>query len=103
MSDSYERDARDAAARAQSNARRGIDEAKDAIPAFGDAARSAADAVLAAGRKASSVMSDLTDDARDTGAFTRDQFVSQVREQPMAAVLIAAALGLIAGLFLSRN
>jgi ElaB/YqjD/DUF883 family membrane-anchored ribosome-binding protein len=94
---------RGAARQGQAAADRVMDEATDAIPAFADAARATADALRVAGRKASAVMSDLTEEARDTGMKTRDQMVSKVQAQPMTAILVAAALGLVAGLLLTRQ
>ncbi len=94
---------RDTARRGRATAGRMLDEASDAVPTFGDAARAAAGALRVAGRKASAVMADLTDEARDTGQKTREQMVSRVQAQPLASMLIAAGFGLIAGMFLSRH
>lgn len=103
MNDTIESNLRDAARHGQAAARQAIDEATDAVPTFGDAARATADALRVAGRKASAVMSDLKEEALDTGTKTREQVASRVQAQPMTSVLIAAALGLIAGLFLSSR
>jgi len=103
MSDTIETNLRDAARHGQTAARQAMDQVSEAIPTFGGAARATADALRVAGRKASSVMADLSEEARDTGAKTRDQVVNQVQAQPMTSVLIAAAVGLLAGLFLSRQ
>ena len=103
MNDTIESNLRDAARHGQDAARQAIDEATDAVPTFGDAARATADALRVAGRKASAVMSDLKEEALDTGTKTREQVASRVQAQPMTSVLIAAALGLIAGLFLSSR
>lgn len=99
---------RDTARRGRTAAGRMLDEASGVVPAFGDAARAAADALRVAGRKASAVMADLTDEARGTdmirrGVETRGQMVNRVQAQPLASVLIAAGIGLIAGMFLSRR
>jgi ElaB/YqjD/DUF883 family membrane-anchored ribosome-binding protein len=94
---------RGAARQGQAAANRVLDEATDAVPSFADAARATADALRVAGRKASAVMSDLSEEARDTGMKTRDQMVSTVQAQPMTAILVAAALGLVAGLLLTRQ
>jgi ElaB/YqjD/DUF883 family membrane-anchored ribosome-binding protein len=48
-------------------------------------------------------MADLTEEARDTGAKTRDQVSSRVQAQPMTSIVVAAALGLVAGLLMSRQ
>jgi ElaB/YqjD/DUF883 family membrane-anchored ribosome-binding protein len=104
MSDTHiETSLRDAARQGEAAARRVMDEANDVIPSFADAARATADALRVAGRKASAVMSDLTEEARGTGVKTREQVVSKVQAQPMTAVLVAAALGLVAGLLLTRQ
>jgi len=92
-----------AARQGEAAARRVMDQAGDAMPTFADAARATADALRVAGRKASAVMADLTEEARDTGMKTRDQVATKVRAQPMMAVLVAAALGLVAGLLLTRE
>jgi len=92
-----------AARQGEATARRVMDQASEAMPTFSDAARATVDALRVAGRKASSVVADLTEEARDTGVKTRDQVATKVRAQPMTAVLIAAALGLVAGLLLTRE
>jgi ElaB/YqjD/DUF883 family membrane-anchored ribosome-binding protein len=94
---------RGAARQGEAAARRVIDEANEAIPTFSDAARATADALRVAGRKASAVMSDFKDEARDTGVKTREQVASRVQAQPMTSILVAAALGLVAGLLISRQ
>jgi ElaB/YqjD/DUF883 family membrane-anchored ribosome-binding protein len=104
MSDTHlETGLRGAARQGEAAARRAIDEAADAIPTFSDAARATADAFRVAGRKASTVMADITEEARGTGVKTRDQVASTVQAQPMTSILVAAALGLVAGLLLSRK
>ena len=104
MSDTeFETRVRGAASQGEAAARRAMDEAADAIPSFSDAARATADALRVAGRKASAMMADLTDEARDTGMRTREQVASRVQAQPMTAILIAAAIGLVAGMFMSRK
>lgn len=85
------------------SAQKAINDAAEAIPSFSDAARATADALRVAGRKASAVISDFTDEARDTGMKTRDQVASRVQAQPMTSILIAGAVGLIVGLFLSSR
>ena len=87
----------------QAAAQRMGEQASEVMPGFTDAARATADALRIAGRRASAVMSDLKDEARDTGMKTREQVASRVQEQPMTSILIAAAVGLIAGLLLSRQ
>jgi ElaB/YqjD/DUF883 family membrane-anchored ribosome-binding protein len=94
---------RGAARQGQAAANRMIDEASDAVPSFADAARATTDALRVAGRKASGVMADLTEEARETGMKTREQLVSTVQSQPMTSILVAAGLGLVAGLLLTRQ
>lgn len=103
MSDSIQNDVRDAAKHGQAAVRDAYDQVSDAVPSFADAARATADAFRVAGRKASAVMADLKEEALDTGARTREQVASRVQSQPMTSVLVAAALGLIAGLLISRQ
>jgi ElaB/YqjD/DUF883 family membrane-anchored ribosome-binding protein len=104
MSDTqFESNMRGAVRQGEAAARRAIDEASDAMPTFADAARATGDALRVAGRKAASVMADLTEEARDTGAKTRDQVSSRVQAQPMTSIVVAAALGLVAGLLMSRQ
>ncbi len=104
MSDTHiESNLRGAVRQGQAAAQKTIDDATDAMPSFADAARATADALRVAGRKASAMMADLSEEARDTGAKTRDQVASKVQAQPMTSILIAAALGLVAGLLMSTS
>ena len=92
-----------AAHQAEKAVHRVIDAGADAIPSFGDAARATADALRVAGRKASAVMTEFGEEARDAGVKTRDEVVTRVQAQPLTSVLVAAALGFIAGLMLPRH
>jgi ElaB/YqjD/DUF883 family membrane-anchored ribosome-binding protein len=76
---------------------------EDTIPKFAEAARATADAVRASGRKASAVMADFGEDAVDKSKQARDEVVERVKTQPIAALLIAAGVGLLAGVLLGRN
>jgi hypothetical protein len=97
---------RNAAQKGEMAARQMKDDANDAIPAFIDAVRAIADALRVAGRKASVVMSELGEEAQDTGVKTRDYVIKKARTRPVrsgAALVSAAVIGLLAGLFLSRR
>jgi len=69
------------------------------IPAFGDAARATADVIRDAGRRASSAISDLGDGVPET----REAVTKRVQEQPITALLIAAGIGILAGMLLFRK
>jgi ElaB/YqjD/DUF883 family membrane-anchored ribosome-binding protein len=73
--------------------------AKDTIPVFSEAARATADAWRAAGRKASAMMSDLGDAVPEK----REEVARHVQSRPLTAVLVAAGVGLLAGLLLARR
>ena len=104
MSDTHlETSLQDAVRQGQASARQMMDDDADATPSFADAARATADAIRVAGRKASAVMADIKEEARDTGTKTREQVVGRVQAQPMTSLLVVAALGLVAGLLMSRR
>jgi ElaB/YqjD/DUF883 family membrane-anchored ribosome-binding protein len=73
------------------------------IPSLNETTRAARDALRESGRKASAIINDLGNQACDTGARTRDQIVRQVESQPLTSVLLAAGIGLLAGVLLSRR
>jgi ElaB/YqjD/DUF883 family membrane-anchored ribosome-binding protein len=66
-------------------------------------ARIAMDALRDAGRGASAAVSELGDDAWQAGARTGARLSRQVEAQPMTSVIIAASLGLVAGVLLTRR
>jgi ElaB/YqjD/DUF883 family membrane-anchored ribosome-binding protein len=68
-----------------------------------NAARTAANSTNDAGRKAVSAMGDLGEDAYATGAKVGTKVARHVEAQPLAALLVAGSVGLIAGLLLSRR
>jgi ElaB/YqjD/DUF883 family membrane-anchored ribosome-binding protein len=88
---------------------------KNGAPANGDAGESATlrglrenakvamDALRDAGRGASAAVSDLGGGAYQAGARTGAQIARQVEAQPMTSVVIAASLGLVAGILLARR
>ena len=80
----------------RSGASRAMD---DVIPALEDAARTAAATLRDVSGRASSLLSELRDSVPDT----RDQMAGRVRAQPLTAVLVAAGVGLLTGLILSRR
>jgi ElaB/YqjD/DUF883 family membrane-anchored ribosome-binding protein len=66
-------------------------------------AKATTEALRDAGRKVSATASELGENAYQFGSKTGAQIAHTVEEQPMASVLIAAALGLIAGMLLARR
>jgi ElaB/YqjD/DUF883 family membrane-anchored ribosome-binding protein len=66
-------------------------------------ARVAMDALRDAGRGASAAVSELGDGAYQAGARTGARIARQVEAQPMTSVIVAASLGLIAGVLLARR
>ncbi len=66
-------------------------------------ARQAMDALREAGRGASAAVSELGGGAYQAGARTGAQIVRQVEAQPMTAVVVAASLGVVAGVLLARR
>jgi ElaB/YqjD/DUF883 family membrane-anchored ribosome-binding protein len=84
--------------------RRAIEEGAEAVrPAIDDAARATGEAFRRASRKASAVVSEFGGQALDTGTTKRDQLASHVQTQPVTSIVIAAALGLVAGLLFARH
>jgi ElaB/YqjD/DUF883 family membrane-anchored ribosome-binding protein len=65
--------------------------------------RTTTDALRDAGRRASEVMSEFGESAYQAGNKTRAQVAGQVEAQPIASILIAASIGLIAGALLFRR
>jgi len=70
---------------------------------LGEGARATASALRDAYRGASATVSDLSGEAYQIGTKTSAQIARTVESQPMTAVLIAASLGLVAGILLSRR
>lgn len=66
-------------------------------------ARIAMDALRDAGRGASAAVSDIGGGAYQAGARTGAQIARQVEAQPMTSVIVAASLGLVAGILLARR
>jgi ElaB/YqjD/DUF883 family membrane-anchored ribosome-binding protein len=66
-------------------------------------ARVAMDALRDAGRGASAAVSELGGGAYQAGARTSAQIARQVEAQPMTSVIVAASLGLVAGILLARR
>jgi ElaB/YqjD/DUF883 family membrane-anchored ribosome-binding protein len=66
-------------------------------------AKVAMDALRDAGRGASAAASELGEEAYQMGARTSAQIARQVETQPITSVLIAASLGLVAGMLLARR
>jgi ElaB/YqjD/DUF883 family membrane-anchored ribosome-binding protein len=66
-------------------------------------ARVAMDALRDAGRGASAAVSELGGGAYQASARTGAQIARQVEAQPMTSVIIAASLGLVAGILLARR
>jgi ElaB/YqjD/DUF883 family membrane-anchored ribosome-binding protein len=66
-------------------------------------ARVAMDALRDASRGASAAVTELGGGAYQVGAKTGAQIARQVEAQPVASVLVAASLGLVAGMLLSRR
>jgi ElaB/YqjD/DUF883 family membrane-anchored ribosome-binding protein len=81
----------------------GHTDSPDPVAAFTEAARAAADMLRETGRKATEAVSHLADDAYETGTKTRDEVAHRVVDQPLTAVLLAAGIGLLAGLLFSRR
>jgi len=73
--------------------------ADEAIPMFTDAARMAGDAVRSAGKRASALFTDLSEGVPEA----REQVVTRVQAQPLTAVLLAAGVGMLAGMLLLRR
>jgi ElaB/YqjD/DUF883 family membrane-anchored ribosome-binding protein len=82
---------------------RQADQYADEIPSFSEASRAAKDALRVAGRRARATVNELSDDAYETSARARDTLAARVEEQPLAAVALAAGIGLIVGLLWSRH
>ncbi len=61
------------------------------------------EALKDAGRKAAVTMNDLAEAASATGAKAREHVSRQVEEQPVASLLMAAAMGLVVGVLLTRR
>jgi len=70
---------------------------------IGDAVRSTAETVQEAGQQATSAISEATKSMCSFSMKARDNLTRTVEAQPVASVVLAAALGLMAGLFLSRS
>jgi len=75
----------------------------DEVPSFSEATKAARDALRVASRKATATFNDLSGEALETGAKAREQIVRQVESQPMTAILLAAGVGLLAGLLWARR
>jgi ElaB/YqjD/DUF883 family membrane-anchored ribosome-binding protein len=68
-----------------------------------ESARATTDALRDAYRGATAAMSDLSEEACQIGSRTSAQISRQVEAQPMTSVLVAASIGLIAGVLLARR
>lgn len=73
------------------------------IPSFSETTKAAREALRVAGRKATATFNDLSGEAMETGGKAREQIVRQVESQPLTAVLLAAGVGLLAGLLWARR
>lgn len=78
-------------------------ERSDALRGLREGARMTTDAVCEAGYKASAVMKELGDGAYQFGSKTGARVARQVEAQPLTSALIAASLGVIVGMWLSRR
>ena len=78
-----------------------------AMPDLASRAESAinatSEALKDASRKASVTMNEFAEAASATGAKAREQVSRQVEEQPVASLLMAAAMGLVVGVLLTRR
>jgi len=77
--------------------------ASDAMRELRGSVQAAADVLCDAGRKASVAVKELSDGAYQIGSRTGTRVARQVEAQPMTSVVIAASLGLIAGVLLARR
>jgi len=68
-----------------------------------ESARATTDALREACRGASAAISDLSGEAYQIGSRTGARVSRQVEAQPMTSLLVAASIGLIAGVFLARR
>jgi ElaB/YqjD/DUF883 family membrane-anchored ribosome-binding protein len=68
-----------------------------------ESARATSDALREACRGASAAISDLSEEAYQIGSQTGARISRQVEAQPMTSLLVAASVGLIAGVFLARR
>lgn len=68
-----------------------------------DVAKSTSQVMDEVSRKATERMADVTNAVFDTGSKARAQVAKQIEEQPMTAILVAASVGLLAGLLMARR
>jgi ElaB/YqjD/DUF883 family membrane-anchored ribosome-binding protein len=68
-----------------------------------ESARATSDALREACRGASAAISDLSEEAYQIGSQTGARISRQVEAQPMTSLLVAASIGLVAGVFLARR
>jgi|SwirhisoilCB1_FD_contig_41_860065_length_472_multi_4_in_0_out_0_1 ElaB/YqjD/DUF883 family membrane-anchored ribosome-binding protein len=68
-----------------------------------EGARMTTETLYDAGQKASAAIKDFGDNAYQMGSQTGARVVRQVEAQPVAAVLIAASIGMIIGVLLPRR
>ena len=75
----------------------------NAMRGLRDNAKIAMDALRDASRGATAAVSELGEGAYQAGARTGAQIARQVEAQPMTSVILAASLGLVAGVLLARR
>jgi ElaB/YqjD/DUF883 family membrane-anchored ribosome-binding protein len=68
-----------------------------------ESARATSDALREACRGASAAISELSEEAYQIGSQTGARISRQVEAQPMTSLLVAASIGLVAGVFLARR
>jgi ElaB/YqjD/DUF883 family membrane-anchored ribosome-binding protein len=75
----------------------------DVLRSLRESARVTTDALAGVGYKASAAVKELGDSAYQVGGRAGAQVARRVEAQPMAAALVAAAVGLIVGMLLPRR
>lgn len=73
------------------------------VPSFSETTKAAREALRVASRKATATFNDLSGEAMETGTKAREQIVRQVESQPLTAILLAAGVGMLAGLLWARR
>ncbi len=68
-----------------------------------ESARLTTDALCDAGRKATAAVREVGEGAYDIGSRTGAQVVHQMETWPIASLLVAATVGMIAGMLLARR
>jgi ElaB/YqjD/DUF883 family membrane-anchored ribosome-binding protein len=68
-----------------------------------ESARATTEALREACRGASAAISELSEEAYQLGSQTGARISRQVEAQPMTSLLVAASIGLVAGVFLARR